>query len=83
MGEYLSPALAIFALGWALRLEAKSASMNRAIDDHDGADKVVHAGIADDLREIKGTNARVEGKLDQVLLKFIPQQVQGLPGGRS
>jgi hypothetical protein len=81
MTEYLAPAIAVAAMGWALRLEAKSSSMNRAIEDHREADLSVHVGITKDLTDIKGGQNRLEGKVDQILLKFIPQQVQGFQDG--
>jgi hypothetical protein len=74
MTEYIPPAaVAVFAMAWALRLEAKQADINRALVGHEDADTAVHASIADDLKEIKTGQQLINSKVDQILLKFVPQ----------
>lgn len=64
MTDYLSPALALFALGWALRLEAKQS-----------ATATKQADVAEALDDIKGSVKTVDGKVDQLIMRLIPQAV--------
>jgi hypothetical protein len=72
MVEYISGALGVFALGWALRLEAAHAKLSERADGHEKHDELVHANMTSALGRIEGSQVRLESKVDRLIMRMVP-----------
>lgn len=70
--DYLSSGLGVAALAWALRLEAKLASTETKTATQDKANDSLHLEVKSGLADVKAGQVRIEGKLDDFILKFVP-----------